>query len=537
MDPVAAAATSSKDRYVAFAFARADILIEILGDGTITFITGAVQAMLGMPASALIGQPISKLIGRDEQGALKRIIAATRAGDRLNPIPLTLNPGSRRLNGNIAGCPLPSATGHYFLSFSSLAALTRPVAASERDAGTGLLNKEGFANAAQHYLNQPSANGAARRVTLLDIDGPANVSTQASIGSALQDLGVEGDAIGMVAPNRFGVIHEAGIDSKLIQRQLIEKMKAIEPNGLGKVKSSSFELSAGSQSAADAAKALVYAINKFAEDQSGDFNIESLEGLDRFIDSSVTKIQDLRRALRNFTLHYQPIVDLKTGLVHHQEALTRLADGGSPFSTVTFAEEAGLIADLDIAVTQHAVEVLQRSPSAVDIAINLSGRSLGSDGFVKQLEAQLSLHNNFRHRLIIEITESSRINDLDRISAIITSLQQAGHKICIDDFGSGAAAFHYLRKLRVDTVKIDGQYISKLKTDPRDRAFVKSIQQLATDLGCSTVAEFVETEDQIGVLRALGVDYGQGYLFARPQPEIYTRENLKPKKSWGPKVG
>ncbi len=536
MDSAVAAATSSKDRYVAFAFARADILIEILGDGTITFITGAVQAMLGMPASVLIGQPLRKLIGADEQGALKRVLAAARAGDRLNPIPLTMNPGTRKLNGNIAGCPLPRASGHYFLSFSSLAALTRPVAVTERDPGTGLLNKEGFANAAQHYLEHPTLDGAARQVTLLDVEGVDSVATQASIGSALQDLGVEGDAVGLVAPNRFGVIHESTIDSKMIQRQLIEKMKAIDPAAMGKVKASSFELSSGDRSAADAAKALVYAINKFAEDQSGEFNIESLEGLDRFIDSSVTKIHDLRRALRNFELHYQPIVDLKTGHVHHQEALTRLADGGSPFSTVTFAEEAGLIADLDIAVTQHAVEVLQSTPSALDIAINLSGRSLGSDAFVKQLEAQLSLHANFRHRLIIEITESSRINDLDRISAIITNLQKAGHKICIDDFGSGAAAFHYLRKLRVDTVKIDGQYIGQLKTNPRDRAFVKSIQQLSTDLGCSTVAEFVETEDQLGVLRALGVTYGQGYLFAKARREIYTRENLKPTKMWGPGV-
>lgn len=536
MDPVAAAATS-KDRYVAFAFARADILIEILGAGVITFITGAVQAMLGMSANELVGQHIGKLIGPDEQGALKRILAAASAGDRLNPIPLSLNSGARRLNGNIAGCPLPRTTGHYFLSFSSLAALTRPVAASERDPGTGLLNKEGFANAATHYLNQPSADGIPRKVTLLDVEGPANVTTQASIGSALQDLGVEGDAIGIVAPNRFGVIHEGAIDSRMIQRQLLEKMKAIDPNGLGNVKSSSFALAAGGRPAADAAKALVYAINKFAEDQSGEFNIESLEGLDRFIDSSVTKIQELRRVLRNFELHYQPIVDLKTGLVHHQEALTRLADGGSPFSAVTFAEEAGLIADLDIAVAQHAVEVLQRSPSALDIAINLSGRSLGSDAFVKQLEAQLSLHNNFRHRLIIEITESNRIADLDRIAAIITVLQRAGHKICIDDFGSGAAAFHYLRKLRVDTVKIDGQYIGQLKTNARDRAFVKSMQQLAVDLGCSTVAEFVETEDQLGVLRALGVSHGQGHLFAKARREIYTRQNLRPTTSWSPKVG
>ena len=527
---------STKDRYVAFAFSRADVLIEILSDGTIEFITGAVQAMLGLTPDSLVGRPLKILIDKNDQGAVTRILAAARAGDRLNPIQITLKRGDRPLFGNIAGCPLPRTTGRYFLSFSSLAALTRAVDSSERDSNTGLLNKLGFANAAQHYLEQPALDGAARQVTLLDVEGGESVDTQAAIGAALQDLGVEGDAVGVVAPNRFGVIHEATINSKLIQQQLVAKMQGINNIPIGKIKASSFELSTARNSSGDAAKALVYAINKFAEDQSGEFNIESLEGLDQFIDSSVSKIQDLRRALRNFELHYQPIIDLKTGLVHHQEALTRLPGGGSPFSTVTFAEEAGLITDLDIAVTQHAIEVLQSTPNALDIAINLSGRSLGSDIFVKQLEAQLGLHGNFRHRLIIEITESSRISDLDRIAAIITTLQKAGHKICIDDFGSGAAAFHYLRKLRVDTVKIDGQYVGQLKTNTRDRAFVKSIQQLAVDLGCSTVAEFVETEDQMGILRALGVNYGQGWLFAKARKAIFTRDNVKVNKAWTTKV-
>ncbi len=109
-----------------------------------------------------------------------------------------------------------------------------------------------------------------------------------------------------------------------------------------------------------------------------------------------------------------------------------------------------------------------------------------------------------------------RIKDLQATNTVLQVLRADGHKICLDDFGAGAASFPYIQALEVDYVKIDGAYVKRMETHPRDRAILKAMVGLCRDLGVGTVAEMVETESQAKALVDLGVDYAQGYLFGRP---------------------
>ena len=132
---------------------------------------------------------------------------------------------------------------------------------------------------------------------------------------------------------------------------------------------------------------------------------------------------------------------------------------------------------------------------------------------------------------MFELTESATIADLDQTNVVIQSLRKNGFRICLDDFGAGESAFHYLRALDVDMVKIDGSYVRDALAKSKDRCFLKSIAGLCNDLKISTIAEMIEQEKTIELLRSCGVRFGQGYLFGRPSLDITSFDT---RRSEGP---
>jgi len=159
-----------------------------------------------------------------------------------------------------------------------------------------------------------------------------------------------------------------------------------------------------------------------------------------------------------------------------------------------------------------------RKKPTIPLAINLSARSMESQAFGQALMALLRKFRRQRGQLMFELTESAAITNPEPVAALIKTLRRASCKVCLDDFGSGAAAFHYLRAFTFDYVKIDGIYVRS--TSKRDHGILKGMTTLCQELGVISVAEMVETEIQAERLRRLGVDLGQGYLFGRPSSEI-----------------
>jgi len=125
-----------------------------------------------------------------------------------------------------------------------------------------------------------------------------------------------------------------------------------------------------------------------------------------------------------------------------------------------------------------------------------------------------------RGQLMFEVTESSKITDLPAVNAFLQRLRRAGHKVCLDDFGSGAAAFQYLRALQVDVVKIDGGYVKNACATPEGKRFLMAMAGLLRELGITTIAEMVEDEKHLEVIKDCGFRFGQGYLFGRPSVDI-----------------
>ncbi len=236
-------------------------------------------------------------------------------------------------------------------------------------------------------------------------------------------------------------------------------------------------------------------------------------------------------ALENdyFVLHQQkvmPLTDSSAPIYH--ELLVRMHNPNdnivSPMAFIPAAERYGIMPAVDRWVIHQSLSWLARHRHLLGkghiYAINLSGQTLGDDGFLRFCIKQFVETNVAPSNICFEITETAAIANLTLASQFITALKAQGCYFALDDFGSGMSSFAYLKNLDVDFVKIDGTFVKDMATDPVDRVMVAAIHQVGHVLGIKTIAEFVENDAIIRELKAIGVDYAQGYGIHRPQPFI-----------------
>ncbi|GAA2724231.1 putative bifunctional diguanylate cyclase/phosphodiesterase [Cellulomonas aerilata] len=239
---------------------------------------------------------------------------------------------------------------------------------------------------------------------------------------------------------------------------------------------------------------------------------------------------DLRAALDHdeFEMHYQPKVDLATGVATSVEALVRwnhpVLGRVPPDAFITVAESTGLIDDLTQMVLAQALGQLRRWREAdldLTVAVNLSARNVNDETLPQRVAAALATAGVPAERLILEITESSVMGDPERTVPTLERLAAIGVTLSLDDFGTGYSSLSYLQRLPVRELKIDRSFLLGLADPPRARAsrvLVRSMVGLGQSLGLKVVAEGVETTEILEELRALGCDLAQGYLVSRPVP-------------------
>jgi len=242
-------------------------------------------------------------------------------------------------------------------------------------------------------------------------------------------------------------------------------------------------------------------------------------------------ISELRTALdkNQFHLEYQPIYDLKTGVITHAEALLRWHRASGevvmPSAFIDIAEESGLIVEIGNWVFKEALMFmkslgLDEIPS---IAINVSAAQFNStDHSIDQWIKWIKESGIPPNKVILEITERMMLNQSQRVLRKIALLQEAGSKFSVDDFGTGYSSLASLKNFNFDYLKIDSHFIETLAPGSLDASLVSAMVAMAQGLGLKSVAEGVETEQQAQMLRDMGCSYAQGYLFSRPlSPEAF----------------
>lgn len=238
--------------------------------------------------------------------------------------------------------------------------------------------------------------------------------------------------------------------------------------------------------------------------------------------------KDVRKAIANdeFKLYYQPIIDLDANKIVGVEALIRWIHPSKgiipPMDFLPFAEESGLIIDIGEKVVNKASEQLQKwldiGCERIKISINLSARQFHQEDLVEKIEKALEKRNLCGNDIIIEITENIAISDLDQSINILKKFKMLGISIALDDFGTGYSSLNYLKRLPVDIIKMDKEFIKDIHNSPDERSIAKTVIELGHSMNLTLTAEGIETEEQLKVLKAFNCDHGQGYLFSKPLP-------------------
>ncbi|HKY75968.1 MAG TPA: bifunctional diguanylate cyclase/phosphodiesterase, partial [Acidimicrobiia bacterium] len=234
----------------------------------------------------------------------------------------------------------------------------------------------------------------------------------------------------------------------------------------------------------------------------------------------------LRHALERDGVHvqYQPIVDLKSATTVGGEALLRIkTDDGrmlTPGDFLAVAESTGLIGPLGGVLIAEACRQFERwraeHPELSRISVNLAGRQLHEPGVLAGLEQAVEAAGLEPRHVCVDVTESALLDADPGTQATLNRLTGLGFGLGIDDFGTGSASLTCARSVPADTIKIDRSHVAGLPTSAADRAVVAAVVEMARTLGVATVAEGVETPEQLEELRRLGCTHGQGYLFSRP---------------------
>jgi diguanylate cyclase (GGDEF)-like protein/PAS domain S-box-containing protein len=253
---------------------------------------------------------------------------------------------------------------------------------------------------------------------------------------------------------------------------------------------------------------------------------------------------EMRRALERaeFVLHYQPLVNLKSGLIEGWEALVRWQHPERglvpPLDFISLAEETGLIVPLGQWVLEAAClqaglwqEQFPCEPARL-MNVNISGRQFGQGDLIATVLGALAASTLSPPCLKLEITESVMMRDPHASLEAMKIFRSKGIHLVIDDFGTGYSSLSYLKRFPVDTLKIDKSFVDGLGKDPESTAIVTAVISLAQSLGMRVTAEGIETEDQMLHLRALGCDQGQGYFFSRPLPRQAAEALLHQHPKW-----
>ena len=514
------------DRFISFMFGAADLLIETDPRGQISFLGGATKRLAPAGPGALIGRPFAELFATEDRPLAEGRLARMREHGNMMPAVVRL-----KLDGEPAtifgGCALPN--GHTVLFL----AVTRDDDAGEPEESTvgavaGLQSPIAFAATVREKFKGTDAG--ERRLTLVAIDSPeadirdnmhqieeglfARLSSDRRFGGRVL-------AVGRISDARYGILHDGPLDAGGLRRHARRLAKDVAPDAAPlQLTSTAIRLRPGSGRSDIVATAAVYVMARLASGADSSLALLRRASLAQLMVETTGRIQTLRQILErgDFDLAHQPIVDFRTGRIHHTEALIRFRDGGPPNQWIALAEAADIVTELDLAVTRRAIGVAEAMPAdAPSFAINLSGRSLENETFVAELQNLLKDHPRLPARMMFELTETAVVRDIEAVDRAVQGLRQRGFKVCLDDFGAVATSIHYLRSIKVDYVKIDGLFARSCLRNPNDRSILSHVMALCRGTGAGVIVEMIENAEQAESFRALGADFAQGYLFGTPR--------------------
>lgn len=516
--------TNNLYRLLGFAFASADLFIEVDERGVLGFALGAGQKVCGRPEVELGGLHWRDIIAEADQAMVEGVLASFGPAERRGPMNVRIrHSGQGDRHASLSFGRLPPQT-----TISMAFSLSIPETIS---VGQGVLDPSQFVTDAEQLLHRARLVDKRLELSLVEVSGIEAARTTMTLEQARQlddkivgavrAQSYAGALVGKLGDQSYALVRPEGDSEELLTERLNQSLRVMLDEVCG-VSAVVKPFALPGSEATNPVLALRCAMDAVAK--QGPAAGQSLaEAVSQSIRSTLTQATAFQAVVaeRRFKLAYQPVVLLATQALHHYEVLVRFAAGESPQDTILMAEDLDLIEQLDWAILSETLQKLGAPGNKLKLAINISGRSISSPVFMSRLRQAAQRVNGASKSLLFEITESSKIEDFDLVDRHIQDLRKDGHTVCLDDFGAGAASFAYLQRLQVDVVKVDGQYIKALD-EPRQRAMVSHVVDMCRALGVATIAEMIETDAIADAARQVGFDYGQGYLFGKPalKPEL-----------------
>jgi diguanylate cyclase (GGDEF)-like protein len=412
-----------------------------------------------------------------------------------------------------------------------------------RDVLTGLANREAFVARLQELLSR----GGSTAVMFVDLDDFKNVND--TLGHQVGDeliISVAGrlgaatrnhDMVARFGGDEFAVLFdelEAGQALRVAQRLLAELKTPFSLRGRTVTVRASGGLAMSTDGPSTGVEERALELLRQADLAMYASKSERTHGVTLYHDTMQTEMverlaleSDMHHAIagHDFYLDFQPIIDLRARTVTGVEALMRWQHPTRglvpPSAFVPVAEQTGMIVPLTLWVIRESCEQMRRwdadvATNGLSMAVNLSGRLVREPGIGSAIARELHRSMVDPHRLIFEITESLLMEDRSLAIQTLCQLRALGTRLSVDDFGTGYSSLSRLNKLPIDEVKIDQSFVSQLETGDAGRTIVQASVAMAHGLGLRVVAEGIETERQLQILKSIGCDDGQGYLFGRP---------------------
>ena len=416
---------------------------------------------------------------------------------------------------------------------------------AQHDPLTGLSNRFFFEQQLDHTVAMASRGKYSAALLYIDLDEFKIINDSAGhaagdellveVARCLTERVRQGDTLARLGGDEFGVVLEN------ISQKEVEKVSASFLQSLDELKfhwdDGQFDITCSigvaliENSVGSSAEAMRQAdIACYVAKQQGrnQFHIYTSDDESKIASlSEIGILNEIKDAIQHdkFCLYFQPIIELSTEKVLFHEVLIRLqrADGTlvQPGNFIAVAERYGLMQKVDEWVIEKVFHMIANEPdSSFCLNVNLSGVSIGSNKIFAILHDLSKLYPDVAKRLVLEITETTAVTQLDKANKLIEELRNLGLRFALDDFGTGFSSFAYLKHLPVDFVKIDGAFVKDVAIDPVDQAMVRSINHIAHSLGLKTVAEYVENQEIKDILTEVGVDFLQGYFIGMPDPKM-----------------
>ena len=531
------------DRLASLVERSSDVVVLVDADGRISYASPALKYVLGYEADEWVGRPVDTL---DVRASSELRVGLWMDVRQLRPeSSITLEVSALHADGARRTMDLSAVNLIQNVAVCGTVVTLRDVTANrtlehqlsyraDHDALTGLANRANFLK----VLDAELENGQLPTVILIDLDdfttineGLGHVAGDVLLRSVADRLAVRfadvSSLVARIGPDEFGILlaDVPVAEATALSRQVLADLKnSVKVNDFQSVSVSGCIGIAEAEprnGAADLLRNVDLAVDRAK--QLGKGQVEGFDAeLGRQTERRNEYKRDLAAALGRDQLHlvYQPIVRLSDGRTVGAEALLRwdhhIYGNVFPSDFIPLAEQSGVIIPIGAwAIEQACMSAMGWSDDSMFVTVNVSRVQLGEAGFVDGTRRALRLSGLPASRLVLDITESTLVDDRDDASELLHKLRTDGVRIALDDYGTDRSSLSSVQRLPLDLIKIDREIVGKVE-ELRSNALANTIINMSRNLGLRTIAEGVETEGEAMELARLGCEFAQGYLFFKP---------------------